>query len=89
MSSQPRLRSQRWFEAKGVPGLFRRSCLKSEGISDQAFRNRPVVRILNPWSELVNCHGHFRGMADAVRRGVLQAEVCRLSSPRCRSARFS
>ena len=81
MSSQPRLRSQRWFEAKGVPGLFHRAYLKSEGISDQAFRNRPVIGILNPWSELVNCHSHFRGMADAVRRGVLQAGGMPLEFP--------
>lgn len=77
----PRLRSQRWFEAKGVPGLFHRAYLKSEGLSDQAFRNRPVIGILNPWSELVNCHGHFRGMADAVRRGVLQAGGMPLEFP--------
>jgi len=30
------LRSQRWFEAGGVPGLFHRAYLKSEGFSDQA-----------------------------------------------------
>jgi dihydroxy-acid dehydratase len=74
-------RSQRWFEASGVPGLFHRAYLKSEGFSDQAFRNRPVVGILNPWSELVNCHGHFRGMADAVRRGILQAGGMALEFP--------
>ena len=75
------LRSQRWFEAGGVPGLFHRAYLKSEGFSDQAFKNRPVVGILNPWSELVNCHGHFRGMADAVRRGILQAGGMALEFP--------
>jgi len=75
------LRSQRWFEARGVPGLFHRAYLKSEGISDDAFRNRPVIGILNPWSELVNCHSHFRGMADAVRRGVLQAGGMPLEFP--------
>jgi dihydroxy-acid dehydratase len=80
-ATRPYLRSQRWFEAKGVPGLFHRAYLKSEGISDQAFRNRPVIGILNPWSELVNCHGHFRGMADAVRRGVLQAGGMPLEFP--------
>ena len=82
MKSEPHgLRSQRWFEARGVPGLFHRAYLKSEGISDDAFRNRPVIGILNPWSELVNCHGHFRGMADAVRRGVLQAGGMPLEFP--------
>jgi dihydroxyacid dehydratase/phosphogluconate dehydratase len=55
MKSEPDgLRSQRWFAARGVPGLFHRAYLKSEGISDDAFRGRPVIGILNPWSELVN-----------------------------------
>jgi dihydroxy-acid dehydratase len=81
MNPDRSLRSQRWFEASGVPGLFHRAYLKSEGFSDQAFRNRPVVGILNPWSELVNCHGHFRGMADAVRRGILQAGGMALEFP--------
>jgi dihydroxy-acid dehydratase len=75
------LRSQRWFEAGGVSGLFHRAYLKSEGFSAQAFRNRPVIGILNPWSELVNCHGHFRGMADAVRRGIQQAGGMALEFP--------
>ena len=64
-----------------MPGLFHRAYLKSEGFSDEAFKNRPVVGILNPWSELVNCHGHFRGMADAVRRGILQAGGMALEFP--------
>jgi dihydroxy-acid dehydratase len=81
VTADPPLRSQRWFEAGGVPGLFHRAYLKSEGFSDQAFRNRPVIGILNPWSELVNCHGHFRGMADAVRRGIHQAGGMALEFP--------
>ena len=42
-------------------------------MSDETFRGRPVIGICNSWSELVNCNVHLRGLAEAVKRGVLQA----------------
>lgn len=50
-----------------------RGWLKSTGLTDEAFRNRPVIGICNTWSELVNCNVHLRELAVAVKRGVLQA----------------
>src|SRR6476661_7314847 len=41
--------------------------------SDETFRGRPVIGICNSWSELVNCNIHLRGLAESVKRGVLQA----------------
>ncbi|TWT98414.1 L-arabonate dehydratase [Stieleria varia] len=43
------------------------------GFDDIDYQNRPVVAILNTWSELNTCHSHFRNRADEVRRGILQA----------------
>ena len=43
------------------------------GVTDAAFRGRPVIGICNSWSELVNCNVHLRGLAEAVKRGVFQA----------------
>ena len=43
------------------------------GVTDETFRGRPVIGICNSWSELVNCNVHLRGLAEAVKRGVLQA----------------
>lgn len=43
------------------------------GFDDVDYQNRPVIGILNTWSELNTCHSHFRNRADEVRRGILQA----------------
>ena len=66
-------RSREWFGRKDLDGFLHRSWLKSEGFTDQAFEGRPVIGICNSWSELVNCNVHLRGLAEAVKRGVLQA----------------
>ena len=50
-----------------------RSRLKGMGFDDIDFANRPVVAILNTWSELNTCHSHFPNRAQEVRRGILQA----------------
>jgi L-arabonate dehydrase len=66
-------RSAEWFDRRDLDGFLHRSWLKSSGVTDQAFRNRPVIGISNCWSELVNCNVHLRGLAESVKRGVLQA----------------
>jgi L-arabonate dehydrase len=66
-------RSARWLERGDLDGFLHRSWLKSTGVTDEAFRGRPVIGICNSWSELVNCNIHLRGLAEAVKRGVLQA----------------
>jgi L-arabonate dehydrase len=66
-------RSSEWFDRRDLDGFLHRSWLKSSGVSDDAFRDRPVIGICNSWSELVNCNVHLRGLAEAVKRGVLQA----------------
>jgi L-arabonate dehydrase len=66
-------RSDAWFDRPDLDGFLHRSWLKSSGLSDSAFRGRPVIGICNCWSELVNCNVHLRGLAEAVKRGVFQA----------------
>ncbi|HEY2788354.1 MAG TPA: dihydroxy-acid dehydratase [Gaiellales bacterium] len=75
------LRSARWFATQDVAGLIHRSYLKAEGISQAAIEGRPIVGVCNSWSELVNCNVHFRGLAAAVKRGVLQAGGLPLEFP--------
>lgn len=75
------LRSARWFEAPGEAGLAHRAYLKAEGISQRALSNRPIIGIANSWSEFVNCNLHLRGLAEAVKRGVLQAGGLPLEFP--------
>src|SRR5262245_62876918 len=68
-----RRRSAEWFERRDLDGFLHRSWLKSTGVSDETFRGRPVIGVCNSWSELVNCNVHLRGLAESVKRGVLQA----------------
>jgi dihydroxy-acid dehydratase len=50
-------------------------------MSNETFRGRPVIGICNSWSELVNCNVHLRGLAQAAKRGILQAGGCPLEFP--------
>ncbi|MCC9644594.1 dihydroxy-acid dehydratase [Rhodopirellula sp. JC740] len=67
------LRSHRWFGKDDLRSFGHRSRLKGMGFDDVDYRDRPVVAILNTWSELNTCHSHFRNRADEVRRGILQS----------------
>jgi dihydroxy-acid dehydratase len=67
------LRSAEWFDRRDLDGFLHRSWLKSSGVTDETFRGKPVIGICNSWSELVNCNVHLRGLAESVKRGVLQA----------------
>src|SRR5437660_5787387 len=80
MTSQP-LRSRNWFGRQDLDGFAHRSWVKSEGFSDHVFDGRPVIGIANSWSELTNCNAHLRQVADAVKRGVLQAGGLPLEFP--------
>jgi len=62
------LRSARWFAGRNLAGFVHRASLAAA-----TAEGRPVVGICNPWSELVHCHLHFRGLADSVRRGISEA----------------
>ncbi len=67
------LRSARWFAPDDLRSFGHRSRLKGMGFDDLDFRDRPIVAILNTWSELNTCHSHFRERAAEVRRGILQS----------------
>src|SRR4051794_29874509 len=75
------LRSERWFGGRDLAGFIHRASIQAEGISRAALDGRPVVGICNSWSELVNCNLHFRSLAEAVKRGVLQAGGLPLEFP--------
>ncbi len=68
-----RLRSESWLAGQDVPGFLHRASLRATGFATPFGEGRPVVGICNSWSEAVNCNLHFRGLAAAVKRGVLAA----------------
>jgi dihydroxy-acid dehydratase len=75
------LRSARWFAPKTVVGLLHRASVKAEGFTQASLEGRPVIGICNAWSELVHCNVHFRGLAQAVKRGVFEAGGLPLEFP--------
>jgi dihydroxy-acid dehydratase len=66
-------RSQDWFGRQGKDGFLHRSWIKNQGYPDDMFDGRPVIGICNTWSELTPCNGHFRELAEFVKRGVYEA----------------
>jgi len=69
----PPLRSDAWFGRPDQLGFIHRSWIKNQGHPDQMFDGRPVIGICNTWSDLTPCNGHFRILAEQVKRGVYEA----------------
>ncbi len=67
------LRSQRWFASDDIRGFAHRQRMQQQGLAREEFMGRPVIGILNTWSDLSPCHAHLRERVQAVKRGVLQA----------------
>ena len=53
------LRSQRWFAPDDLRSFGHRSRLRQMGYSAEEAEGRPVIAILNSWSDLSQCHTHF------------------------------
>lgn len=67
------LRSQRWFASNDIRGFAHRQRMQQQGLAREEFMGRPIIGILNTWSDLSPCHAHLRERAQAIKRGVLQA----------------
>lgn len=67
------LRSHRWLGTDGLRSFGHRSRLLQIGFDRQDFAGKPVVGIVNTWSDANPCHAHLRTRADEVKRGVWQA----------------
>lgn len=67
------LRSSEWFGPKDRNGFMHRSWMKNQGTPDRSFDGRPVIGICNTWSELTPCNAHLRGIAEAVKRGIIES----------------
>jgi dihydroxy-acid dehydratase len=67
------LRSRRWYAEPGMRGFAHRQRMQQMGLRREDVLTRPIVGILNTWSDLSPCHAHLRERAEAVKRGVLLA----------------
>jgi len=75
------LRSRRWFADAGMRGFAHRQRMQQSGLRREDVVGRPIVAIVNTWSELSPCHAHLRERAEAVKRGVLLAGGMPLELP--------
>jgi len=67
------LRSHRWYGSKDLRSFGHRSRTAQMGLSRDDYLGKPVIAILNTWSDMNSCHTHFRQRAEEVKRGVWQA----------------
>ena len=67
------LRSHRWYGAKDLRSFGHRSRTAQMGFSRDDYLGKPVIGILNTWSDMNSCHTHFKQRVEEVKRGVWQA----------------
>ena len=74
MTKRPEdLRSARWFAPDDLRSMGHRSRAMQMGLSDKDWDGKPVIAIINTWSDLSPCHHHLRDRAAFVKQGVYQA----------------
>jgi dihydroxy-acid dehydratase len=67
------LRSQRWFGATDLRAFGHRSRALQMGYAREDFLGKPVIGIINTWSDLAQCHSHFPERVADIKRGIWQA----------------
>ncbi|MCA1774065.1 MAG: dihydroxy-acid dehydratase [Loktanella sp.] len=68
-----KLRSQEWYGGTSRDNIYHRGWLKNQGYPHDLFDGRPVIGILNTWSDLTPCNGHLRELAEKVKAGIWEA----------------
>ncbi len=67
------LRSHRWYGVAGMRAFGHRSRTAQMGYHRSDYAGKPVIAIINTWSDINPCHSHFRQRAEEVKRGVWQS----------------
>ena len=67
------LRSHRWFGVDDLRAFGHRSRMLQMGYAREDFAGKPVIAILNCWSDINPCHAHFKTRVEEVKQGVWQA----------------
>jgi len=67
------LHSRRWLAGDSVRTFNHRTRLRELGFAPEDFEGKPVIGILNTWSEMNTCHGHFPERVPHIKRGIHQA----------------
>jgi dihydroxy-acid dehydratase len=75
------LRSHRWYGAQDLRSFGHRSRTLQMGFAHEDYKGKPVIAIINTWSDINNCHSHFRQRAEEIKRGVWQSGGYPLEMP--------
>ena len=67
------LRSARWFAPDDLRSMGHRSRAMQMGLEQEDWDGKPIIAIINTWSDLSPCHHHLRNRAEFVKKGVYQA----------------
>ncbi|HKG83444.1 MAG TPA: L-arabinonate dehydratase [Beijerinckiaceae bacterium] len=67
------LRSHRWFGVDDLRAFGHRSRMRQIGYDAEDWRGKPVIGIINTWSDINPCHAHFPERVQWIKRGILQA----------------
>ena len=81
------LRSARWFGPADLRSFGHRSRAMQMGYAPEEWTGKPIIAILNTWSDLQPCHVHFKQRVDDVKRGILMAGGFPSNSPPSPSAK--
>lgn len=68
-----KLRSERWFGPADLRSFGHRSRAMQMGYDAKDWEGKPVIAILNTWSDINPCHMHFRQRVEDVKHGILEA----------------
>ena len=67
------LRSHRWYGVDDLRSFGHRSRTAQMGYDRSDYAGKPVIAIINTWSDINSCHTHFKQRVEEVKRGVWQA----------------
>lgn len=67
------LRSARWFARDDFRSFNHRSRMMQLGLEQDDLNGRPMIAIINTWSDINPCHAHFRDRVEDVKRGISRA----------------
>ncbi len=75
MNKKNKYRSSDWYNSQSHrrDTFVHRGWMRNQGHPSHLFDGRPVIGICNTWSELTPCNGHFREIAESVKKGVYEA----------------
>ena len=66
------LRSHRWYGVKDMRAFGHRSRTAQMGYHRSDYAGKPVIAIINTWSDINSCHSHFKQRVEEVKRGIWQ-----------------